>query len=96
MGGREASLAQRAGLHSRHAALWEHKPGKDTQTRPAVKGSLRARSGWALVAHTCNPGYSGGRDQEDRSSNPVPGNTILKKTQHKKGWQSGSSGRVPV
>jgi hypothetical protein len=21
---------------------------------------------WALVAHTCNPSYSGGRDQEDR------------------------------
>jgi hypothetical protein len=20
---------------------------------------------WALVAHTCNPSYSGGRDQED-------------------------------
>jgi hypothetical protein len=25
---------------------------------------------WGLVAHTCNPSYSGGRDQEDRSSKP--------------------------
>jgi hypothetical protein len=22
-------------------------------------------NGWALVAHVCNPRYSGGRDQED-------------------------------
>jgi hypothetical protein len=27
---------------------------------------------WALVAHTCNPSYSGGRDQEDRGSKPAP------------------------
>jgi hypothetical protein len=25
----------------------------------------------APVAHACNPGYSGGRDQEDRGSKPV-------------------------
>jgi hypothetical protein len=25
------------------------------------------------VAHTCNPSYSGGRDQEDHSSKPDPG-----------------------
>jgi hypothetical protein len=24
--------------------------------------------------HTCNPSYSGGRDQEDNSSNPAPAN----------------------
>jgi hypothetical protein len=27
------------------------------------------------VAHAHNPSYSGGRDQEDRSSNPVQANT---------------------
>jgi hypothetical protein len=27
----------------------------------------------ALVAHACNPSYSGGRDQENHSSKPVPG-----------------------
>jgi hypothetical protein len=24
-----------------------------------------------IVAYACNPGYSGGRDQEDRSSKPA-------------------------
>jgi hypothetical protein len=33
-----------------------------------------------LVAHTCNPSYSGGRDQEDYNSRPY-----LKNSQHKKG-----------
>jgi hypothetical protein len=28
-----------------------------------------------LVAHTCNPSYSGGRDQEDRGSYPACGNS---------------------
>jgi hypothetical protein len=41
------------------------------------------------VAHACNPNYSGGRDQEDRSSKPAKTNTsgdpILKKIFHKKG-----------
>jgi hypothetical protein len=27
--------------------------------------------GQALVAHACNPSYSGGRDQEDHSSKPA-------------------------
>jgi hypothetical protein len=31
---------------------------------------------WALVAHTCHPSYSGGRDQEDRSSKPAPVNSL--------------------
>jgi hypothetical protein len=25
---------------------------------------------WAVVAHVCNPSYSGGRDSEDRRSDP--------------------------
>jgi hypothetical protein len=29
--------------------------------------------GQAPVAHACNPSYSGGRDQEDHSSQPAPG-----------------------
>jgi hypothetical protein len=41
-----------------------------------------------LVAHTCNPTYSGGRDQEDCGSKPAQANRsqdpILKKTPHKK------------
>jgi hypothetical protein len=43
------------------------------------------------VAHTCNPSYSGGRDQEDCGSKPVPDQQIVllnpnsKKTFKKKG-----------
>jgi hypothetical protein len=43
---------------------------------------------WAPVAHTCNPSYSGDRDQKDHGSKPAQTNSlrlILKKTQHKKG-----------
>jgi hypothetical protein len=29
--------------------------------------------GQPLVAHACNPSYSGGRDQEDPGSKPAPG-----------------------
>jgi hypothetical protein len=29
----------------------------------------------APVAHTCNPGYSGGRDHEDRGSKPARTNS---------------------
>jgi hypothetical protein len=48
---------------------------------------------WALVAHTCNPSYSGGRDQEDHNLKPAQTNTsqdpILKKTSQKRA-RSGS------
>jgi hypothetical protein len=30
----------------------------------------------ALVAHACNPSYSGGRDQEDRSLKPARANSL--------------------
>jgi hypothetical protein len=42
-----------------------------------------------LVAHTCNPSYTGGRDQEDHGLKTAQANSlqdpILKKTLHKKG-----------
>jgi hypothetical protein len=51
---------------------------------------------WVLVAHTCNPSYSGGTDQEDRSLKPAPSKQLvtpyLDKTRHKKGlveWLQG-------
>jgi hypothetical protein len=28
---------------------------------------------WTLVAHACNPSYSGSRDQEDWGSKPAQG-----------------------
>jgi hypothetical protein len=47
----------------------------------------------AMVAHTCNPSYSGGRDPEDGGSKPAWAkclwDPISKKTHHKKkGWWS--------
>jgi hypothetical protein len=32
---------------------------------------LKCICSWALVAHACNPSYSEGRDQEDRSWKPA-------------------------
>jgi hypothetical protein len=48
---------------------------------------------WELVAHACNPIYSGGRDQEDHSSKPTQTNSstrpYLEKALSKNGWWSG-------
>jgi hypothetical protein len=42
------------------------------------------------VTHTCNPIYSGGRDQEDRGSKPTQANSsrdpISKISKTEKGW----------
>jgi hypothetical protein len=49
---------------------------------------------WALVAHTCNPSYSRGRDQEDCDLKPGGANSShdpsSKKPITKKGWWNGS------
>jgi hypothetical protein len=45
-------------------------------------------TGWAVVAHTCNSSYSGGRDQEDQGSKSALGKQFerpyLGKNHHKK------------
>jgi hypothetical protein len=45
--------------------------------------------GQVLVAHACNPSYSGGRDREDHGSKPAWKNSsvrsCLEKTHHEKG-----------
>jgi hypothetical protein len=43
---------------------------------------------WALVAHACNPSYSGGRDQEDHSQPPQISlrDPISKIPNSKMGW----------
>jgi hypothetical protein len=55
---------------------------------------VKNQNSWALLAHACNPSYSGGRDQEDQGSKPAWANSlgdpILKKTITKKGWWSAS------
>jgi hypothetical protein len=44
-------------------------------TRHWVEQLQIKQTSWALVAHACNPSYSGGRDQEDRGSKPVWANS---------------------
>jgi hypothetical protein len=53
------------------------------------KEKLKKKKSRVLMAHACNPSYSGDRDQEDRSSKPAQTNRsrrpYLKKSLHKKG-----------
>jgi hypothetical protein len=68
---------------------------KDVQPHSQKETNLHqdSTSCWALMAHTCNPSYSGGRNQGDRSSSQsrevVPGKQFtrpyLENTLHKKG-----------
>jgi hypothetical protein len=62
------------------------------------QGSSKTSLAQAPVAHTYNPSYSGGRDEEDQGSKPAWANSlqdpILKQSfTKKKGWWSGSRGR---
>jgi hypothetical protein len=54
----------------------------------------------ASMAHTCNPNYSEGRDQEDHGLKPTcansSGDPILKNPFRKKGWRSSSRYRSRV
>jgi hypothetical protein len=60
---------------------------------------LKSPGGWILVAHTYNPSYSGGKDQ-DCGLKPTWKKSlrdpISKKLNTKPGWQSGSSSRTPA
>jgi hypothetical protein len=40
------------------------------------KASLRSTMSQVLVAHACNPSYSGGRDQHDPGSKPAWTNSL--------------------
>jgi hypothetical protein len=63
------------------------------------KGNRKCAS-TVLVAHACNPSYSGGRNQEDCGLKPAQANSsqdpVSKKPITKKGWQSDSQGRLPA
>jgi hypothetical protein len=52
-----------------------------------VVGEIKQTESRVPVAHTCNASYSGGREQEDLSSKPAPGQmtNLEKKTHHKIG-----------
>jgi hypothetical protein len=56
--------------HAYHLGTWEAAIGGlqfQTSLRKKVRKTLpqKTSQGWVLVAHTCNPSYSGGSDQED-------------------------------
>jgi hypothetical protein len=40
-----------------------------------VKTNTKTKQSWALVAHACNPNYSGVRNQEDPSLKPAQANS---------------------
>jgi hypothetical protein len=69
--------------------LEKHEKAKPKKSRQPV-----------LAAHICNSSYSGGRDQKDSSLRSVQANNlqdpISKIPNTKKGWWSGSSGKVPA
>jgi hypothetical protein len=74
-------------LQARHWEILERK---------ALKSMLMS---WAPMALACNPRNLGGRDQEDLSLRSAQADglqdLVSKIPNTKKGWQSGSSGRVP-
>jgi hypothetical protein len=43
----------------------------EIQRHQVTSSAVEKQIGQTLVAHTCNPSYSGGRDQEDHGSKPV-------------------------
>jgi hypothetical protein len=50
------------------------------------------KGSWALVAHACNPSYSGGRDEEDLGSKPARASSL--KTLSQKYPTKNRAGRV--
>jgi hypothetical protein len=71
--------------------------GKEEKMRESVR---KGRAVLKLATHSCNPSYSVGRDLEDHGLKSAKANSspdpILKIPNTKKGWQSGSSCRVPA
>jgi hypothetical protein len=61
--------------------LWTGRPQRIFQLMSSLTDSLlqilnkRLDGSWALVAHTYNPRYSKGRDQEDQGLRPTWGNS---------------------
>jgi hypothetical protein len=64
-------------------------PSSNTTTVKKKKKKKIKKKSWAPMAYTCDPSYSGGRDQEDHSSKPGQANSstrpYLEKNLHKKG-----------
>jgi hypothetical protein len=56
--------------------LWNS--GKENHRASVISHNIRCEGSQAPVAHTCNPSYSGGRDQEDCGPTPAQANTSAK------------------
>jgi hypothetical protein len=74
--------------------------GKTGDEDSAKVGGSTDELGWMLLAHTCKPNYSGGKDQEDHSSKPAQVDSsedpISKMPNTKQLILSGSSGSAPA
>jgi hypothetical protein len=58
-----------------------HLEQKESNSRVHAPDSIfikfkNSQTYWVLVAHTCNPSYSGGRDQEDQGLKPAWANNL--------------------
>jgi hypothetical protein len=62
-----------------------HKPPPPQNNNNNDNNKKTSANGQAPMAHTCNPSYSEGRNQEDRGLKPTQ-----EKPFTKKGWWSGS------
>jgi hypothetical protein len=58
--------------------------------------TVKRTGSWALVAHTCNPGYLGGWDQEDWSLRPAQANSSPDPISRKMDRRCVSSCRAPA
>jgi hypothetical protein len=55
-----------------NASQWEGMTGREVRESFLEKENKIPCKSPALVAHTCNSSYSGGRYQEDHGSKPAP------------------------
>jgi hypothetical protein len=72
---------------------------KEEETEVELLEKLKAQMSQVLVAHVCNPTYSGGGDQEDGGSKPAQasssGELILKTLSQKIGLVEVAQGEGP-
>jgi hypothetical protein len=67
-------MDQKLDREGMEAIARKHQPELETCIS-SVKKKKKSR---VLVAHACNPSYSRGRDQEDRSSKPAQANKFMR------------------
>jgi hypothetical protein len=48
-----------------------HKLSQEANLPKRARNPIKTQESWSLVAHACNPSYSGGRDQDHLCSKPA-------------------------